>query len=109
MDRLNANYGGYPLPSLQAGKNDGTATGPSPALSSPETLAVSDAAPAGGRGRFQSWSGHRLFCWTRDYEEIKRFPVQRHSFATEELSDEKIKLIANCHPRSGLRFTRSRC
>jgi hypothetical protein len=29
-----------------------------------------------------------------DYEEFKRFQDQRHSFATEELSDEKIKAIA---------------
>jgi hypothetical protein len=29
-----------------------------------------------------------------DYEEFKRFRDQRHSFATEELSDEKIKGIA---------------
>ena len=29
-----------------------------------------------------------------DYEEYKRFRDQRHSFATEELSDEKIKAIA---------------
>jgi len=29
-----------------------------------------------------------------DYEEFKRFRNQRHSFATEELSDEKIKAIA---------------
>lgn len=29
-----------------------------------------------------------------DYEEFKRFRDQRHNFATEELSDEKIKAIA---------------
>lgn len=29
-----------------------------------------------------------------DYEAFKRFQDQRHSFATEELSDEKIKAIA---------------
>ena len=29
-----------------------------------------------------------------DYEEFLRFRVQRRSFATEELSDEKIKAIA---------------
>jgi hypothetical protein len=29
-----------------------------------------------------------------DYEAFKRFREQRHSFATEELSDEKIKAIA---------------
>jgi uncharacterized protein (DUF1786 family) len=29
-----------------------------------------------------------------DYEEFKRFRAQRHSFATAELSDEKIAAIA---------------
>jgi len=29
-----------------------------------------------------------------DYEEFRRFREHRHSFATAELSDEKIKLIA---------------
>jgi hypothetical protein len=29
-----------------------------------------------------------------DYEEFRRFREKRHSFATEELSDEKIKAIA---------------
>ena len=29
-----------------------------------------------------------------DYEAFKRFQDKRHSFATEELSDEKIKAIA---------------
>ena len=29
-----------------------------------------------------------------DYEEFKRFQGQRHSFATEELSEEKLKAIA---------------
>jgi hypothetical protein len=29
-----------------------------------------------------------------DYEEFKRFREQRHSFATAELSDEKVRAIA---------------
>jgi hypothetical protein len=34
------------------------------------------------------------FVGPSDYEEFRRFQAQRHSFATAELSDEKIKAIA---------------
>jgi hypothetical protein len=41
------------------------------------------------------------FVAAHEYEEYERMKATRHSFATEELSDEKIEAISNArmHPR----------
>jgi hypothetical protein len=52
-------------------------------------LAQREAVAVSSHGRVTGY-----FVGPDDYEAFKRFREQRHSFATEDLSDEKIKAIA---------------
>jgi hypothetical protein len=52
-------------------------------------LAQREPVPVSSHGQVTGY-----FVGPEDFEEFKRFREQRHSFATAELSDEKIKAIA---------------
>ncbi len=53
-------------------------------------LAQREAVPVSSHGQITGY-----FIGPDDYEDFKRFQQQRRSFATESLSDEKIRAIAD--------------